>query len=192
MMTKYHTWRKEHDVPRDTSRVTCPSMSCTRPDFRTSIFPTMPSLRSFRLQLLSSASSSCNKTNYYKVITCLKCILTDWNVTTCSVYLWLSLQKHGLPVLRLHLGFYRLVLLGGRLAGQRVGQLDEEQLLRFAQAPSVQQVRENFRLRERRTFESGFSLFYLHFLWLLFHCRRVKTESLWRTETRLTCDLSRS
>lgn len=57
---QYHTWRKEHDAPRDTSSVTCPSMSCTRPDFLTSIFPTRPSRRSFRLQLLSSASSSCS------------------------------------------------------------------------------------------------------------------------------------
>lgn len=34
-------------------------MSCTRPDFLTSIFPTRPSRRSFRLQQFSSASSSC-------------------------------------------------------------------------------------------------------------------------------------
>lgn len=55
----HHTWRKEHDVPRDTFSVTWPNISCTRPDFRTSIFPMRPSLRSFRLQLLSSFSSSC-------------------------------------------------------------------------------------------------------------------------------------
>lgn len=54
-----HTWKKEHDVPRDTSRVTCPNMSCTRPDFLTSIFPIWPSRRSFRLQQFSSACSSC-------------------------------------------------------------------------------------------------------------------------------------
>lgn len=53
------TWKKEHDVPSDTSRVTCPSMSCTLPDFLTSIFPIGPSRRSFKLQQFSSACSSC-------------------------------------------------------------------------------------------------------------------------------------
>lgn len=38
-------------------------MSCTRPDFLTSIFPTRPSRRSFRLQQFSSASSSCLSPN---------------------------------------------------------------------------------------------------------------------------------
>lgn len=63
------TWKKEHDVPSDTSRVTCPSMSCTRPDFLTSIFPIWPSRRSFRLQQFSSACSSCCVWQYEK-----KCI----------------------------------------------------------------------------------------------------------------------
>lgn len=88
------------------------------------------------------------------------------------IYLGFCLQKHRLPVLRLHLCFHWLVIFGGRLARQRIGQLNEDQLLRFAQAPSMQQVRENFGRGNRRRPESRLSLLYFNFLRFLFHCRQ--------------------
>lgn len=89
---------------------------------------------------------------------------------TCD-YLSLHLQKHGLPILWLHLCFHWPALFGGGLSRQRVRKLHEEQLVIFAKAPSVQQVRQNLRLRERRRFENGLWLLYFNFLRFLFYWR---------------------
>lgn len=86
-------------------------------------------------------------------------------------YLSLRLQKHRLAILWLHLRFHRSVLFGGGLPGQRVRKLHKEQLVPFAQTPSVQQVRQNLRLGERRRFENGLWLLDFNFLGLLFYWR---------------------
>ncbi|TNN57273.1 hypothetical protein EYF80_032532 [Liparis tanakae] len=78
-------------------------------------------------------------------------------------------KKHRLSILRLHLRFHRPVLLSRRLSGQRVGHLHEEHFLAFTQTPSMQQLRKNFRLRERRGPESSFRLLDFSFLLLLFY-----------------------
>lgn len=97
--------------------------------------------------------------------------LPSWvgdTAVTCD-YLGLRLQKHGLAILWLHLCFHWSTLLGGGLSRQRVRKLNEEQFATFAKTPSVQQVRQNLRLREKRRFENALWLLYFNCLWFLFH-----------------------
>lgn len=84
-------------------------------------------------------------------------------------YLRLRFQEDRLTVLRFHLSFYWLVLLGRWLARQCVGQLYEEQLLTFAQTPLVKKIRQNIRLREWRRLKGSLSLLYCYFLVLFLH-----------------------
>lgn len=89
-----------------------------------------------------------------------------------SAYLGLCLQQHRLAVLWLHFRLHWPVLYGRGLARQRVGELHEEQLVAFAEAPLVQQVGQNLGLWEWRRLKNCFCLLYFRFLWLLFYCRQ--------------------
>lgn len=109
--------------------------------------------------------------------------LLSWTHSSNCDYLSLHLQQHGLPILWLHLCFHWSPLSGGGLSRQRVRKLHEEQLVTFAEAPSVQQVRQNLRLRERRRFENGLWLLYFNFLWFLFYWRQKRCQRThWNSE----------